>query len=83
MVNTFRLDGDYNDVSTAYDKIRKKDPAMGVDTASRLNEPTHPQSITAIDIVTNRGIDEIRNMLGDLAVSVEEPSDEVHEDAMM
>lgn|GEM_PF-1831666 len=83
MGTILRIDGTLDDVDAAYDAIRQVEKDITVDTRSPLNVSTHPQSATALDVVTTQSIDEIRALLEDLDVSVEVPDDAELEAAIM
>jgi hypothetical protein len=86
MTNTFRLDGDSEAVvSDAYDFLQEEDRNMEIDQRSALNIGNHPQSSTALDIITTKSMDEIRDVFvaHGFAVSVEVPNDAELENAML
>lgn len=83
MGTILRIDGQLDTVDAAYDAIRQVEQDLAVDTRSSLNISTHPQSATALDIVTEQSIDDIRALLADFDVSVEVPDDSQVEAAMM
>ena len=79
MTNTFRLDGDSEAVvSDAYNLLQKEIGDVVIDSHSPLNTGHHPQSSTALDIVTTSSINEFRTVLDSYRydVSVTEPVDE-------
>jgi hypothetical protein len=83
MTHTFRLDGDSEKVvSDAYDLLQQENGDVQIDTTSALNIGNHPQSATALDVITSSSIDDIREVLDTYGfdVTVAEP---VEEDATL
>ena len=82
MTNTFRLDGDSEAVvSDAYNLLQKEIGDVVIDSHSPLNTGHHPQSSTALDIVTTSSINEFRTVLDSYRydVTVTDPVDEQSE----